>query len=67
MKTRNRPGQVKLDDIKLEGGITVKVHLDKNAGTFHALYREHHVQGEDEFTSSRTWDGKDLDKIRAGV
>jgi hypothetical protein len=64
---RRRPGWIALDDIELEGGVVVRVQLDKEKGVFHARYEEVH-KGEDcEYHSGKTWEGKDLEKIRADV
>lgn len=67
MARRNRPGQISLDDIKLEGGIVVKVHLDKETGIFHARYEEIWRGENIEHHGGESWEGKDLEKIRKDV
>lgn len=67
MGTRNSPGRVKLDDIKLEGGIIVKVHLVKETGIFHATYFRRYETERGWESENKSWEGKDLDKIRADI
>lgn len=67
MASRNRPGQIALDDICLEGGIVVKVHLNKETGVFHARYDEIWKGENIEHHGGESWEGKDLEKIRADV
>lgn len=68
MAKRNPNGWVRLDDIELEGGIVVKVSLDKEKGIFHARYDEHWKNGEnEEHHGGKSWEGKDLEKIRNDV
>lgn len=67
MARRNRPGQIALDDILLEGGIVVQVHLDKEKGIFHARYDEIHRGENIEAHGGESWEGKDLEKIRKDV
>lgn len=67
MARRNRPGQIALDDMKLEGGIVVKVSLNKETGIFTARYDEVHVGENIEAHGGESWEGKDLEKIRRDV
>ena len=67
MARRNRPGNISLDDIKLEGGIVVHVTLNKETGVFHARYDEVHVGENIQAHGGESWEGKDLEKIREDV
>jgi hypothetical protein len=67
MARRNRPGNISLDDIKLEGGIVVHVTLNKESGVFHARYDEIHVGENIQAHGGESWEGKDLEKIREDV
>lgn len=67
MGTRNKPGQIALDDIKIEGGIVVKVSLNKETGVFTARYDELWKGEHIEHHGGKTWEGKDLEKIRKDV
>jgi hypothetical protein len=64
---RNSRGQIALDDIELEGGIVVKVRLDKETGIFHASYTEFFKMENGEAHGGESWSGKDLEKIRSDV
>lgn len=67
MARRNRPGQIALDDIVLEGGIVVHVRLNKETGVFHADWM-HVYEGDNEtHHDTKSWEGKDLEKIRQDV
>ena len=67
MGRRNRPGQIALDDIKLEGGIVVHVRLNKESGIFYADYMETYEGENQTHHDTKSWEGKDLEKIRAEV
>lgn len=64
---RNPPGTVLLDDIKLEGGLVVRVSLDKKTGIFHARYSETFKMENGTHHDGESWSGKDLEKIREDV
>jgi hypothetical protein len=67
MGKRAPKGWIRLDDIKLEGGIVVTVNLDKNEGIFHAEYSKILEMENGQHHDGETWKGKDLEKIREDV
>lgn len=64
---RNAKGWITLDPIELEGGIKVEVRLSKDDGIFHAYYDEIHEGEHVVHHGGKTWEGKDLEKIRVDV
>jgi hypothetical protein len=66
-----RPGRIKLEEIKLEGGIVVPVYLHKETGVFSAEYVEEYVRAEADCelhtNANEHWSGKDLEKLREDV
>jgi hypothetical protein len=64
---RNAKDWITLDPIELEGGLKVDVRLNKEDGVFHAHYDEIH-EGENVLHhGGKSWEGKDLEKIRVDV
>lgn len=66
-KKRNAPGTVHIEDVKLEGGITIPIILHKEDGIFRA---HHNLVFEGENTThydGKSWEDKDLDKVRKDI
>lgn len=66
-RRRCSPGEIRLDPINLEGGISVDVVMDKKTGEFTATYQAVHEMENGEHHDSERWSGKDLEKIRQDV
>ena len=60
-------GRMKLEEIKLEGGVIVPVSLDKETGTFHAEYLETFSGENETHQFNEHWQDKDLEKLRIQV
>jgi len=67
MARRNRPGNISLDDIELEGGVVVHVVLNKETGVFSANYHKVYDGDNSQHHETKSWEGKDLEKIREDV
>lgn len=66
-KKRNAPGMMTIEEVKLEGGITIPITLIKESGIFFA---EHFQTFEGEnitHNDHERWEDKDLDKVRAKI
>lgn len=62
-----RIGRIAVEEIKLEGGIVVRVTLEKESGTFHAQYDEVFKGDQIEHHGGESWQNKDLDALRKEV
>lgn len=67
LNVARRTGRIAVEEIKLEGGIVVKVTLDKESGVFHARYDEVFKGDNIESHGGERWKDKDLDALRKQV
>lgn len=67
MARRGHKGRISLDDIEIEGGIVVHVALDKESGVFYAEYMHVHEGENIQHHDTKSWEGKDLEKIRVDI
>jgi hypothetical protein len=69
MPKRTTPrGHILVEEMKLEGGITVPVTMCKEDGSFHAVFNERHRDGEDGvYMSGQRWGDGTLEGIRIQI
>lgn len=66
-KKRNAPGTITVDEVKLEGGITIPILLSKESGIFRARIDRTFEGHNTTHHESESWEDKDLDKVRTKI
>lgn len=67
MARKRSAGKITLEEIRLEGGVVIPVTLEKETGTFEAVFEDRYENASQSIHSDKTWRNKDLEKLRQEV